>query len=43
MPSFGMWCHVAFVRTDVSGEHITSIIRVIRFSEVGKALAVTIN
>jgi hypothetical protein len=36
-----MLCYVALVRTDVSEEHITSIIRFKRISELGKTLAFT--
>jgi hypothetical protein len=38
----GMSCHAALVRTDVSGECITSIIRIPRISEL-ETLAVTSN
>jgi hypothetical protein len=41
MSSYGMFRHVAFVRTDVSEEHIASIIRVETISEIGTTLAVT--
>jgi hypothetical protein len=41
MPSYGMLCLVALVRTDVSEEHFASIIRVTRMSELGIMLAVT--
>jgi hypothetical protein len=34
---------VALVKTDVSEEHITSIIRVKRINELGTALAVSSN
>jgi hypothetical protein len=40
MPPSGMLRHVALVRTDVSKEHITSIIRVTRIAKLGTALAV---
>jgi hypothetical protein len=43
MPSSGMWRHVALVRTDVSEECITFIIRVTRMSELRTTLAVTSN
>jgi hypothetical protein len=38
-----MLCRVALVRTDVSEERSTSIIRVIRIGELGTMLAVTSN
>jgi hypothetical protein len=38
-----MLCRVVFVRTDVSEELNTSIIRVTRIGELGKTLAVTSN
>jgi hypothetical protein len=41
MPSSGMLCRVALVKTDVSVERITSIIRVTRIGELGTTLAVT--
>jgi hypothetical protein len=43
MPSSGMWCHVALVRTYMLEEHITSIIKVKRISELGTMLAITSN
>jgi hypothetical protein len=43
MPSSGMLRRVALVRTDVSEECITSIIRVTRIGELGTTLAVTSN
>jgi hypothetical protein len=43
MPSSGMLRRVALVRTDVSEERITSIIRVTRIGELGTALALTNN
>jgi hypothetical protein len=42
-PSSGMWRIVALVRTNVSGEHFTFIIRVTRIGELGTMLAVTNN
>jgi hypothetical protein len=43
MPSSRMLPPVALVRTDVSEERSTSIIRVTRFGEIRKKLAVTSN
>jgi hypothetical protein len=43
MPYSEMLRRVAFVTTDVSEEHSTSIIRVTRISELGTTLAVTSN
>jgi hypothetical protein len=40
MPSFGMLRHMAFVRTDVSEELISSAIRVTRICELGITLDV---
>jgi hypothetical protein len=41
MPSSGMLLRVALVRTDVSEESTTSIIRVTRLCELGTTLVVT--
>jgi hypothetical protein len=41
MPSSGMLRHVALVRTEVSEELSSSIIRVTRIGELGTTLAVT--
>jgi hypothetical protein len=38
-----MLCRVALVRTDVSEEHIASIIKVTRIGELGTTLAVISN
>jgi hypothetical protein len=43
MPSSGMLCRVALVRTDVSKELSASIFRVTRIGELEKTLAVTNN
>jgi hypothetical protein len=43
MPSSGMLRRVVLIRTDVSEEHISSIIKVTRISELGTTLAVTSN
>jgi hypothetical protein len=43
MPSSGMLCHVAVVKTDVLEDSIISIIRVTRIGELGTMLAVTSN
>jgi hypothetical protein len=40
MPSSGTWCRVGLVRTDVSEERITSIVRIEKIRERRKALAV---
>jgi hypothetical protein len=38
-----MWCRVALVITDISGECIASIIKVERNSELGTTLALSTN
>jgi hypothetical protein len=43
MPSSGMLRRVALVRTDVSEELSTSVIRVTRVGELGTTLAVSSN
>jgi hypothetical protein len=43
MPSSGMLRHVAVVRTDLSEDCSSSIIKVTRISELGATLAVTRN
>jgi hypothetical protein len=43
MPFSGMWRRVALVRTDVTVEHITSIIKVTKIGKLGTTLAVTVN
>jgi hypothetical protein len=40
---FGLLRRVALVRTDVSEDHVASIIRVTRIGGLGKTLAVTSN
>jgi hypothetical protein len=41
MPSSGMLHHMALIRTDVSEERISSIIKVTRVDEIGTTLVVT--
>jgi hypothetical protein len=43
MPTYGLLHSVALVRSDVSEECITSIIRVTTIGELGNTLAVTSN
>jgi hypothetical protein len=43
MPSYGMWRHVAVVRTNGAKERIASIITVTGIVELGTTLAVTSN
>jgi hypothetical protein len=43
MPSSGMLCRLALIRTDVSEKRSASTIRVTRIGEVGTKLAVTSN
>jgi hypothetical protein len=43
MPSSEMLPHVCLIRTDISDERSTSIIRVTRFVQLGTMLAVTSN
>jgi hypothetical protein len=43
MSSSGMLRRVAFIRTEVSGQNIASLIRVTRIGELEITLAVTIN
>jgi hypothetical protein len=43
MPSSGMLRRVAIVRTNVSEEHIASVIRLTRIDELGTTLAATSN
>jgi hypothetical protein len=43
MPSSGMLRRVALVRTDISEEHIASIIRFTRIGELGATSAVSSN
>jgi hypothetical protein len=38
MPSSGMLCRVSFVRSDVSGESIASVLRVTRIGGLGATL-----
>jgi hypothetical protein len=42
MPSSGMLRHVAPIRTDISDERITSVIRVTRIGELGTLLVTLI-
>jgi hypothetical protein len=43
MLSSGMFHHEVLVRTDISEEHSTAIIRVTRIDELGTMLTVTSN
>jgi hypothetical protein len=43
MAYFGMLCHVALVRTDVSKELSASVIKVTRIRELGTTLTMTSN
>jgi hypothetical protein len=43
MPSYGIFCRVALVRTDVSEQRIAPIKKVTRFGELITTLAVTSN
>jgi hypothetical protein len=43
MPSSGMLCRVVLVRTELSEEHVASIIRVTIIGELGTTLAVFVS